>query len=676
MAAATPPGAGSGEVRPGAVHPGPVVGHPEGGVIDTSGSPFCRVRSVDLDAVRWLPGFWGDRFRQCCEVTLPLLYELMIDPQRGHALTNLRIAAGLEQGEFAGTHWQDEWVYKWLEAASYIYGVTREQRLDQQMDEIIAVIAKAQQPDGYIATQITVRGWPRFQNPQHHELYVMGHLLTAACAHVRATGKESLLNVARKVADYLYRTFMPCPPELAHIQHNPSQIMGLVELYRTTREQRYLDLAAAFVDMHGSRPGGTDLRQDRVPLRQETQVVGHMVFATYLYAGAADVYLETGDRTLLEALERLWRDLTERKLYITGGVCALHRGFSIRNGRFVDDVHEAAGAPYELPNSTAYNETCAQIGSFLWNWRMLASTAEARFADLMELQLYNSILSGIGLDGASWFYTNPLRWYGADHPLLTQDAHQRFQPGLRHICCPSNLLRLIAGLHGYLYRVSERGLWVHLYGASRFDGRLADGTPFALTQRTAYPWEGRVTFTIERAPVQPVAIMLRIPAWAQGATMTVNGTPAGVEAKPGSYAAVERVWSAGDTLQLDLPLRVRLVEGHPRIESVRNQVAVLRGPLVYCLESPDLPPDVHVLEVYLPAGITLQARHDERLLGGITVLEGEAHVVRQGNWTGRLYREFQPRRPERCAIRLIPYYAWANRGVSEMSVWLPLSPYS
>lgn len=365
MAAGMPAGASSGEARARAAQHGQAVRHPDGGVIDTRESPFCRIRSVDLSAVRWHAGFWGDRFRQCREVTLSVLYELMADPQRGHALTNLQIAAGMEQGDFAGTHWQDEWVYKWLEAASYIYGVTGEARLDRQMDDIIAVIARAQQPDGYIATQITVRGWPRFQNPSHHELYVMGHLLTAACAHVRATGKETLLAVARKVADYLYRTFMPCPPELAHIQNNPSQIMGLVELYRTTRDRRYLDLAAAFVDMHGSRPGGTDLRQDRVPLRQETQVVGHMVFATYLYAGAADVYLETGDRSLLEALERLWRDLTEHKLYVTGGVCALHRGFSIRNGRAMDDVHEAAGAPYELPNSTAYNETCAQIGSFL-----------------------------------------------------------------------------------------------------------------------------------------------------------------------------------------------------------------------------------------------------------------------------------------------------------------------
>lgn len=606
----------------------------DGGVTATRQSPYCRLRAVDLAAVRWRPGFWAERFRQCHEVTLPHLYRLMDDPEQGHALSNLRIAAGLEEGEFIGTHWQDEWVYKWLEAASYVYGVTRDAALDARMDAIIAIVARAQQPDGYIATQTIVRGWPRFRDIRHHELYVMGHLITAACIHFRSTGKRNFLAVAERVAAYLYDTFMPRDPALAHFGFNPSYIMGLIELYRTTADRRWLDLTNVFIDMRGSQPGGTDQNQDRVPLREETAVVGHMVLATYLYAGVADAYQETGDQTLLAVLDRLWHDLTERKLYVTGGVCPIHQGLSPRG----DIVREAAGPAYVLPNSTSYNETCAQIGNFLWNWRMLGITGEARYADVMELTLYNSIISGIGLDGASWFYTNVLRWYGEAHPLLWQDAHGRFQPGRKQVCCPSNLLRLVAGLHGYVYSRSDEGLWVNLYAATTFDGELLDGARLRLTQETDYPWDGAVRFTIEAAPPGQRTIHLRIPVWAAGATLAVNGTPLATPLVPGSYAPLTRVWEQGDVIDLDLPLRVRLLEGHPQIEEARNQVAVARGPLVYCLESPDLPTGVRLSDVALPRDVALHPRHAPELLGGVTVLEGDAAIARASDWSGVLYQ--------------------------------------
>ena len=698
----------------------------------TTASPHARLRAPDLADVRWLPGFWGDRFEQCRTTTLPHLWRLMDDPAAGHALTNLRIAAGdfqLPSGapqawaEFQGTHWQDEWVYKWIEAAAYVYAVTRDAWLDARMDEAIDVIARAQAPDGYIATQTQVRGWPRYEKYQHHEVYVMGHLLSAACVHFRATGKTSFMDVARKVGDYLHATFKPPrPPELEHKVFNPSQIMGLTELYRATGEPRYLEAAGFFVDSHGSTPGGIDQMQDRVPLRDETQVVGHMVLGTYLYAGATDAYLETGDPTLLSAVERLWNDLVEKRLYVHGGVCAVHRGHSVRPrevvaqsarpatstpgdipvtpgavsaskpdqpdaypghlvNRHLDDVHEAAGDDYELPNSTGYNETCAQIGNVLWNWRLLAASAEARYAEMIEHTLFNSVISGIGLDGASWFYTNPLRFYGSEHKLLSQDAYERFQPGRVHVCCPSNLARAVAGAHGYAYSVSEDGLWVNLYGASRFDSALPGGARFAITQQTSYPWEGAVRLTVEHAPATLVGLLLRIPSWARGATITVNGDPAGVATQPETYARLERRWSAGDVVELELPMRVRLIEGHPKIEATRNQVAVMRGPLLYCLESPDLPTgadgprgaSVDVLDVFVSPDVALQPRWEGDLLGGVTVLEGEASVVRQQPWHGTLYRELEPTSPEPLPVRLIPYYAWANRGTAEMTVWLPLS---
>ncbi|NOZ22098.1 MAG: glycoside hydrolase family 127 protein [Planctomycetes bacterium] len=648
----------------------------DGGIIKTEASPHCRLRSVDLSSVRWTEGFWADQFQRCKEVTLPHLFKLADDPEMGHALMNMRIAAGLEEGEFAGTNWQDAWVYKWLESAAAVYGVTHDAALAKQMDEVIEIIAKAQEPDGYIATQIQLReGWKRFEDPHRHELYTMGHLTTAACIHHRITGETDLLDVATKCADYLYETFKDKDPKLAHFPYNPSLIMGAVELYRTTGEKRYLDLANTLIDMRGAFPGGSDQCQDRIPLREEDSVVGHAVFYTYLYAGAADAYMETGDRSLLDALDRLWHDLVEKKMYIHGGCCPLHRGLSIRNGNVwaADDVHEAASSPYHLPNATAYNETCSQVGCFMWNFRMLEITGDARFADVMERTIYNSILSGIGLDGASWFYTNVLRWYGSEHVLLSSDDHQRFQPGdpakrRAHICCPTNLLRTVAEMHGYFYNVSGEGVWVNHYGGSTLDCDW-----IKLIQDTNYPWDGNVKITIERPPESKCAIMLRIPGWCNGAGIKINGEPAEVDAPAGTYATLNHEWSAGDVIELTLPMAVRLVEGHPKIEETRGQVAVLRGPLVYCLESPDLPDGVNVPEVYIPRDMQFTPRHDPDLLDGVTVLEGTAKRIKQGDWDGKLYRRLEDTPMEDVPIRLIPYYAWCNRGISEMTIWMPLA---
>lgn len=664
------------------------------GLIKTAKSPYARLRSVNLASVRWTEGFWADRFRQTCEVTLPRLWELAADPKAGHALENLKIAAGLAEGEFVGTNWQDEWVYKWLEAAAYVYSATRDAELDRRMDEVISIIAKAQQPDGYLATQVILRpGWNRFEENRRHELYVMGHLITAACAHHRITGKSNFLDVAVRTANYLHRTFCGGDPLLANCPLNPSIIMAAVELYRTTGEKRYLDLANTFINNRGSQLegrairnsngillGGSELNQDRVPLRQETQVIGHAVFFTYLYAGATDAYLETGDPKLVEALQRLWVDLTERKMYITGGVSAIHAAHPARSRQpgtmnlfSTDSVHEAAGMPYELPNATAYNETCGQIGNLMWNWRMLAATGEARFADIMEQTLYNSILSGINVNGRGWSYTNPLRWHGPDHVLLSQDEHQRFDPGAKHICCPSNLLRLLASWHGYLYSTDDSGLWVHHYGGNTFSGQLGDGRRLKLVQHTDYPWDGRVRLTLEEvAAGSPLSIRLRVPRWANDARITVNGQPAGDALRPGSYAAIERRWQPGDVIELNLPMPVRMLAADPRVAENRNHAAVMRGPVVYCLESVDLPAEVLFEDVHLPRDAQWTSCHDPALLGGVTVLETEAAVLADATAETGLYRELRAAEPRRIPIQLIPYYAWNNRGEPEMAVWLPL----
>jgi len=647
----------------------------DGGIVKNHSSPYSKLRSVNLSSAKWTRGFWATRFVQCRDVTVPHLWKRLSDPETGHALTNLRIAAGLEEGEFQGTFWQDEWVYKWLEAVAYVYSYTGDAKLDKWMDEVIDIIAKAQEEDGYIATQI-LKVKERFSDPRYHELYVMGHLITAACIHYRITEKTNFLDAAKKTADYLYKTFMPRDPKLAHVQNDPSQIMALVELYRTTKDERYLKLANVFIGMFGATPGGTDQRQDRVPLREEEHVVGHAVFFTYLFAGAADAYMETGDETLLKALERLWKDLTGKKMYVTGGVCAVHRGLSIRG----DPVHEAAGYDYDLPNSTAYNETCAQIGNFMWNWRMLLISGDAKYADVMELNLYNSIISGMGLDGASWFYTNPLRRYEEHNgPLLGYRylEKQRFQPGepprRAAICCPSNLVRTIAGLYGYAYSVSEEGVWVNLYGGNTFNGKLRDESELKLTQETDYPWEGKVRIKLESVPKKPFSIMLRIPGWTEGASIKVNGKPLNVDIKSRAYATINRSWKTGDVIGLSMPMKTRLLEAHLRLEQCRNHVAIMRGPIVYCLESPDLPENIKISQVRIPRNIQLKARHDPNLLGGVTVLEGEALAAKEKDWKEMLYQEI-PREPlEKINIKLIPYYAWANRGITEMTVWLPLA---
>lgn len=642
------------------------------GVIDTSASPHVKVRSFDLDAVRWTQGFWADRFERVRKVSIPAMWEVMQNQSNSANLVNLKIAAGLQQGKFRGNNWSDGDVYKLIETMAAVWLQTREPRLDKLMNETIAVIAKAQTAEGYIGTQTQITEKKRWGDLEYHELYNMGHLITAACIHYRATGKEDFLKIARKTAAYLYTIFQPRPPELAHFDFNPAQIMGLVELYRITGDPKHLELANLFTLMRGSRPGGKDENQARVPLRQETDAVGHAVSGPYLWAGATDVYAETGERELWSALVRLWEDVSYRKTYITGGTAAINFGASIRN----EPVHEAFGFRYQFPNAIAYNETCGNIAHAMWSWRMFGVGGDAAYADAVEQVLYNSFLSSWGLDGATYCYTNVLRRHGKEDRLLKMDSYERwpatFAPGAPNCyCCPPNVTRTIAELGGWAYGWSEDALWVNFYGGNTLKTRLPGGTALDLTQQTEYPWQGLVKLTFNQPTGKELAIRLRIPRWAERASLKVNGQPATLSLKPGIYAEIRRSWAAGDTVELNLPMEPRLVEAHPKAEEARNQVAIVRGPVVYCLESHDLPASIKPLEVGIPLSIRLTARHDPTLLGGVTVIEGRGRVLPMGDWTGQLYRRLVPDKPETVNFRLIPYYAWNNRGLSHMSVWLP-----
>ena len=660
----------------------------ERGIINNGRSPHCKLRSIDLSDVHWMDGFWKQKFDLVRHVTIPKMWEYYNgiesknEPGNSH-WKNFRIAAGLEDGKWSGTNWHDGDLYKWIEAVAHVYMATHDNALDQQMDEVIEVIGKVQEPDGYIWTRGSLEKRERFQHIHDHELYNMGHLMTAACIHHRATGKTSFLDIARKTGDCLYETFKDGKPELAQFGFNPSNIMGLVELYRTTGERRYLDLANRFIDMRGSRPGpfrstelgGTDQTQDRVPLRKAKEAVGHAVCGTYLYCGAADAFMETGDKTLLEALDRLWLDVTRRKMYIHGGVGPFTHGLSLRR----DHVGEAFGHPYFLPNRKCYCETCSNIGNAMWNWRMLSITGDARFADVMEQVFYNSGISGIGINGIDYFYTNIHRFYGQDHQLLSNDALKRWNLPRGGICCPPNVVRLNTEMSAYAYGISRDAVWVNLYGSNRIRTDLPGGNSFAMNQVSDYPWEGDIRFTLEDVPDQAMGILLRIPGWAAEASITVNGKAVEQECKPGTYVELRREWAPGDKIYLKFPMDIRIMEGHPRIEQVLNQVAIMRGPVVYCLESVDLPGDIDVGDIVIPGNINFKIRYETGVLDGVAVLIGEALAHRRDvEWQDQLYRIMKRTNLEPVAIQLIPYYAWNNRhsssriaGVPQMTVWMP-----
>jgi DUF1680 family protein len=368
----------------------------------------------------------------------------------------------------------------------------------------------------------------------------------------------------------------------------------------------------------------------------------------------------------------IWENVVTQKMAITGACGALYDGASpdgAKDQKSISRVHQAYGREYQLPQSTAHQETCASIGNALWNSRMLQITGEARFADVLELVLYNAALAGISLEGTRFFYVNTLRQL-EEMPVQLRWSRMR-EPFISCFCCPPNLVRMIAEVGSHAYGQAGDKVWVHLYGSNTLDTALADGSKLRLTQKTEYPWDGRVEITVVAAPEQPCTLLLRVPGWARDGVLSLNGTPAG-PMEPGTYVEIRRAWSAGDSLGWTWPMPVRLMEAHPLVEEARNQIAVQRGPIVYCLESIDMAANVRISDVVIPRGIGLRPRHDPALLGGVTVLEGRAEAWPEARWSRQLYRELPTGSPTAIDLTLIPYYAWGNRGRSEMTVWMPL----
>ncbi|MDO6801980.1 glycoside hydrolase family 127 protein [Wenyingzhuangia sp. 1_MG-2023] len=648
----------------------------EKGIMNNANSPHVKFKSINIGDCHWTDGFWADKFKVAEKTMVPYMGEVLTGDV-GHALNNFKIVAGLKEGKHQGMKWHDGDFYKWMEASMYIYAQNKDQNILKELDEYISIIGKAQAPDGYIQTQVQATDLERFGNRQYHEMYNSGHLFTAACIHNRITGKTNFLEIAIKQADFLYKTFMPTPPkELTRFGFNQTQIMGLVELYRNTKDKRYLKLAELFINMRGKskvQPDKTagykfigDMVQERTPLRKAKTAEGHAVLALYFYAGAADVYAETGEQALLDALDRLWKNVVNKKMYVTGAVGQTHHGVSSH----VDMVHEGFINEYMMPNLTAYNETCANICNSMFSYRMLGLHGEAKYADIMELVLFNSALSGISVEGKDYFYANPLRVSHKGYDPGNDTEFDVRQPYIPCFCCPPNLVRTIAKLSGWAYSLTNNGVAVNLYGGNQLATKMLDGSKIELIQESQYPWEGSVKLTVKKSKKTPFDILLRIPEWAKGSKVLVNGKDTNVAIQPGTYATINRNWKKGDVITLDMPMDIKLLEGNPLIEEVRNQAAVKRGPVVYCVESPDLPKNTDIFNVYLPIKSNLKATYQSDFLGGITTINGDLKL-RKNNKEG-MYSEISQPTWETKNIQLVPYFAWANRGVAEMSVWLPV----
>ncbi|MEV0638438.1 beta-L-arabinofuranosidase domain-containing protein [Streptomyces sp. NPDC050619] len=611
-------------------------------------------------AVGITAGLWHTRREVNARTSIPQGPDLL---ESAGNLHNLRLAAGTGAGEFQGAYpFVDTDVYKWLEAAAWQLTQGPASDLEAHVDRITALVAAAQRPDGYLNTWFQlVKGGERYQDLRWgHELYCAGHLIQAAVAHHRSTGRPELLTVARKFADHVDSVFGPpgSGKPIDGIDGHPEVETALVELYRETGERRYLDLAAYFVDRHGhGLLGGEAYCQDRVPLREATNVEGHAVRQLYLLAAAADLATETGDAELRSAAERLWQAMTTTKTHLTGGLGAHHD-------------EEDFGDPYELPNERAYCETCAAIASVQWSWRMALLTGEARYSDLIERTLYNGFLAGVSLDGEGWLYVNPLQVRDG-HTDPGGDQSARRTRWFRCACCPPNVMRLLASLEHYLASGDDDGLQIHQYVTGRYESDLA-----VISAETDYPWHGTIALTVEDTPAdRPWTLSLRIPQWCRDFRVRCGEETYDSSLADDGWLRLERTWAPGDRIVLELGLDPRLTAADPRVDAVRGCVAIERGPLVYCLEGVDHPGgglDDIVIDTTRP----LAVKHRPDLLGGVTtvVAAGSRRRIPEAGWWPYAPAGESPRQDsEPVELTAVPYYAWANREDGSMRVWLPTS---
>ena len=631
------------------------------GVLYVDKSPYAKLRNVPIHAVTIGAGFWGARREINVDKSIPSMEKLLESNGR---MNNFLRLVGRSDAKQTGPVYSDSDVYKWIEAVGFALQSSDIPSLHADAQKIIKEIVAVQEPSGYLNTyyvqdRVKDRMTPDVQR-WGHELYNLGHMIQGAIAYYRATGERSLLEASmRFVDDYLLPSFGPVADKKPIFSGHPEIELALIELYRTTGEKKYLTLAGYILQ------GDERIKVPErayvyhfcgIPFTSRTHLEGHAVRAMYACCGATDYYMETGDEAYLKTLNVLWNDLVTSQMYVTGGVGARSQG-------------EAFGDSYELPNFTAYGESCAAIGNMMWNWRMLAATGEARYADVIERALYNGINSGMSLDGTLYCYRNPLAFDPSGGDKIRN-------PWYDTTCCPPNLERTFASLPGYFYSTSRDGLYLHLYDNSQLDWHLEDGTGLKVVQNTKYPWGGMAEINV--APTKPTEFIfyLRIPGWSDGTQVEINGKPV-PGATAGQYLALRRRWSLGDVINVKFNMTPQVIEANARVVDDYARVAVQRGPLVYCLEQLDQPGGVPLYDISLDLrpkdASRFQEEFEPNLLGGITVLKHVGAATPQSASGSKLYYRYTsdsaPTRP--VELRFIPYYAWANRAPTPMQVWTP-----
>ncbi len=616
------------------------------------------VTPVAFNQVKLDDSFWAPRVKLNAELTIPYAFKQSEETGR---IKNFDIAAGVEQGSFCSIYpFDDSDVYKIIEGAAYSLQTVPDPKLDAYLDDLIARIGKAQEPDGYLYTNRTIMGdsahpWAgktRWELESHdsHELYNLGHFFEAAVAHYQATGKKSMLDIATKAADLIVKDFGYGKCE--HYPGHQEVEIGLVKLYRATGKKEYLDLAKFFLDVRG--PGGQVYNQAHLKPVDQTDADGHAVRANYMFTAMADIAAITGDTAYLRAIDNLWNNVVGKKLYITGGVGATGAG-------------EAYGVDYQLPNMSAYCETCAAIASVFWNYRMFLLHQDAKYLDIVERTLYNGVLSGLGLSGDRFFYPNPLKSRG---------QHER-SAWFGCACCPSNLCRFIPSVPGYIYAVMDNNLYVNLFVQSETTVDLGS-SKVSIAQKSGYPYEGGVTITVNPEKKGKFNLMVRIPGWSgtdvvpsdlynfkdpekSPVTISVNGKPVSYKSEKG-FAVLGRTWKSGDKVEITLPMDIRRIRANEKVEADLGQVALQRGPLLYCLEWADQSEQkaLHLMLAEEP-GFGYEFKPD--LLNGVGVVTANGYSLKN-QLDGTVQKDA-------VTLKAIPYYAWANRGRGEMTVWIP-----
>ena len=629
------------------------------------------------------PGFWSSFRDTVAREGIPYqwraLNDAVEDAEPSYCMRNFRVAAGKEEGSFGGFVFQDSDLAKWLEGVAYSLRWHPDPDLEALADGAIQAIADAQQPDGYLDTYYIINGldrrWTNLKD--NHELYVAGHMIEAAVAYYRATGKRALMDVALKLVDHIDSVIGPEPGKLHGYPGHPVIEMALMRLYDINGDPRHLKLAEYFVRQRGQAPlyfeqedakNGNAFRwkdspfryqyyQAGKPLMVQRDAEGHAVRAMYLYSGAADVARVTGDAALADTCRRLWRSTVRRRMYVTGGIGSSEYG-------------EAFTFDYDLPNDTIYGETCASIGLVFFARRMLALEARGEYADVMERALYNGVISGMQLDGKRFFYVNPLE---VVPEACEKDQYKRHVKPQRQkwfgcACCPPNIIRLLASLEDYLYSAENDDIYIHLYAGGSADFEI-DGRTVGVSVETDYPWSGRVAVTLSMEAPTAFALHPRVPGWCRKYSIEVNGEALDADVKDG-YAEIRRTWRGGDRLILDMDMPVRLIRANPKVREDIGELAVARGPLVYCLEEADNGPDLHLLKLGGAKPEAFEVKWMGEKLGGIVELTCQGFRETCEGWADSLYMDDHDNHAQPAKLTFIPYYSWANRQVGEMRVWV------